>query len=99
MSHDAAGLRAAEDVANWGMKIPELRYVTRSRFVHPGKDVTVSLTKPRTVSDTFTIDTVRIRPRGKFEDAAPLKFDYHVEASPAKIRLEDLIEQIPQGAR
>lgn len=98
ISQDTAALRAAEDVANWGQQIPELRYMTRSRFVHPLKTVTVSLTKPRAVSDTFTIDTVTITARGKFEDAKPLRFDYRVEASPAKIRLEDLIEQIPQGA-
>ena len=71
-------LRASEDVAAFKDPIPALSYTTAKRFHEPGKTVAVTFTDPITVSETFRIQQVVMRPYGAVAGNTP-SFEYQVQ--------------------
>ena len=60
---------------------PMLSYRTRSKFVRPGKPITVSLTTPMALSGDFTIQRVRVR---------GFTFGQHYDRSPSRLPMRSV---------
>jgi hypothetical protein len=77
LSQGEVDQRAAEDVAAFKSAIPALAYATAQRYHEPGKSVVVSTTDPVTISGTFRIQQVVMRPYGVVAGNTP-SFEYQV---------------------
>lgn len=69
--------RATADVQAFKSAIPALSFTTSQRWHEPGKTVAVSITNPFTISDTFRIQRVVMRPLGDVSGNTP-SFEYQV---------------------
>jgi hypothetical protein len=69
--------RAAADVEAFKSAIPALSYTVAQRYHEPGKTVSVSTTDPVTISDTFRVQQVVMRPYGIVAGNTP-SFEYQV---------------------
>lgn len=77
LSQAEVDARAATDVEAFKGAIPALSYTTTARYHEPGKTVTASITDPFTVSDTFRVQRVVMRPYGAVAGNTP-SFEYQV---------------------
>lgn len=83
--------RAAADVEAFKSAIPALSYVTTKRYHEPGKTVSASISDPLTISDTFRIQHVVMRPYGAVTGNAPT-FEYAVTCR--VFRRADLLDSV-----
>lgn len=87
-SQEAVTGMATNDVALYGAAIPALSYTTEDRFHRAGKQVSVSISDPVTVSGDFRIQSVTMRPYGPVTGNSPT-FQYSVQC-----RLVRRVDQI-----
>lgn len=79
--------QAGLDIALFANGITSLDYTTDNEFTQVGKQVSATLTKPRTVSASFLIRAVTIRLHPK----SPTELEYAVRAAPYRRTLSDLL--------
>lgn len=80
---------ATSDTTLYGAALPSLQYTTAARFHEPGKEVTVSISDPVSVSGTFRIQSVTMRPFGAIVGNTP-RFEYAVQCR--LVRRQDAID-------
>lgn len=91
LSQAEVDARAAADVDAFKSATPALSYVTAKRYHEPGKTVSVSISDPFAIADTFRVQQVVMRPFGIVAGTTPT-FEYQVQCR--VFRRADLIDQV-----